>query len=195
VTADPSPFVVVIDNYDSFTFNLVQCMRSLGARVLVLKNDRVTARDVCNLRPSGVLLSPGPGAPSAAGQTPEIVRELGQCIPMLGVCLGHQVIAACFGARVVRAETPMHGKVSLVRHDERALFHDLPQPFPATRYHSLVVDPKELPACLEASAWSESAEIMGFCHRELRLQGVQFHPESILTPDGPRLMQNWLSSL
>jgi anthranilate synthase/aminodeoxychorismate synthase-like glutamine amidotransferase len=190
-----SPFVLVVDNYDSFTYNLVQYLRASGAECVVRHNDATSVRDVVASKPAGVLISPGPGAPSDAGVTLELIRALAGTVPMLGVCLGHQALAQAFGARIERAATPVHGKASQVSHDGRGVFRNLPSPFAATRYHSLLVAPDSVPAELEVSARSEGGEIMGLRHRELQLEGVQFHPESILTEHGPQLVQNWLSSL
>jgi anthranilate synthase/aminodeoxychorismate synthase-like glutamine amidotransferase len=185
----------MIDNYDSFTFNLVQYLRELGAECEVVENDALGVDDVRDRQPAGVLVSPGPGMPEHAGISVQLIRELARSVPILGVCLGHQAIATAFGARVGRAQAPVHGKVSAVTHDGRGAFRGLPSPFSATRYHSLVVERASLPSELEVSAESESGEIMGLRHRQLRVEGVQFHPESILTEHGPRLVQNWLSSL
>jgi anthranilate synthase/aminodeoxychorismate synthase-like glutamine amidotransferase len=189
------PRVLVVDNYDSFTFNLVQYLRDLGAECEVVESDRVSVSDVRARAPAGVLVSPGPGIPEDAGISVQLVRELGAVVPILGVCLGHQAIATAFGARVGRAPAPMHGKVSPVAHDGQGVFRGLPSPFQATRYHSLLVERASLPAELEVSAETDRGEIMGLRHRQLRIDGLQFHPESILTEHGPRLVQNWLSSL
>ena len=189
------PRVLVVDNYDSFTYNLVQCLLALGTECVVHHNDATSVADVVAANPDGILISPGPGTPSDAGVTLELIRALASSIPMLGVCLGHQALAQAFGARIQRAEAPVHGKTSRVSHDGRGVFHALPSPFDATRYHSLLVTPGSVPACFEVSAQAPSGEIMGLRHRELPLEGVQFHPESILTEHGPQLVQNWLSSL
>ncbi len=191
----PMPRVLVVDNYDSFTYNLVQCLTALGADCLVRENDATSVPDILAQRPDGLLISPGPGAPEGAGITLQVIGELAGHLPILGVCLGHQAIAQAFGARVERAPAPVHGKTSDVQHDDRGVFRNLPNPFSATRYHSLLVARRDLPEALEVSARTESGEIMGLRHRELRLEGVQFHPESILTDSGPQLVQNWLSSL
>jgi anthranilate synthase/aminodeoxychorismate synthase-like glutamine amidotransferase len=189
------PRVLVVDNYDSFTFNLVQCLRALGAECSVVDNDRTSVAAVRAAGADGILISPGPGAPEAAGISIELIRELAGSVPLLGVCLGHQAIACAFGGRVSRATAPVHGKVSPVMHDGRGIFRDLPSPFEATRYHSLLVEREGLPSALEVSAHTSSGEIMGLRHRELPLEGLQFHPESILTEHGPQLVQNWLASL
>jgi len=185
-------YVLVVDNYDSFTFNLVQYLGELGARVEVLKND---ATDVAGIRaaaPDGVLISPGPCTPNEAGVSLDLLRELGGAVSILGVCLGHQAIGQAYGGRVVRASRLMHGKTSPILHDGRGVFAGLPSPFDATRYHSLLVERASLPACLEVSAWTAEGEIMGLRHREHDVEGVQFHPESVLTSEGKRLVANWL---
>ena len=195
VLAGRRPRVLVVDNYDSFTYNLVQCLESLGAECLVRQNDATSVRDALGLQPDGVLISPGPGAPNEAGVTLELIEALATSLPILGVCLGHQAIAQAFGARVERAPAPVHGKTSLVSHDGRGVFHGLPSPFEATRYHSLLVARSSVPAVFDVSAETADGQVMGLRHRQLRLESVQFHPESILTEQGPRLVQNWLSSL
>jgi anthranilate synthase/aminodeoxychorismate synthase-like glutamine amidotransferase len=189
------PRVLVVDNYDSFTFNLVQYLRAAGADCTVVENDRTSVAEVRALRPDGLLISPGPGAPEGAGVTLALIRELAGLVPILGVCLGHQAIAQAFGARVSRSGAPVHGKVSSVTHDGRGVLLGVPSPFAATRYHSLLVEPEGLPEVLEVSARTSAGEIMGLRHRRLAVEGLQFHPESILTEHGPRLVQNWLSSL
>jgi anthranilate synthase/aminodeoxychorismate synthase-like glutamine amidotransferase len=189
------PHVLVVDNYDSFTFNLVQYLKAAGANCTVLENDRTTVAEVRAMALDGLLISPGPGAPDGAGISLALIRELAGSIPMLGVCLGHQAIAQAFGARVSRSASPVHGKVSSVTHDGRGVLRGLPSPFLATRYHSLLVEPERLPEVLEISARTSAGEIMGLRHRQLPIEGLQFHPESILTEHGPRLVQNWLSSL
>ncbi|MBN1609880.1 MAG: aminodeoxychorismate/anthranilate synthase component II [Polyangiaceae bacterium] len=193
VSAEKS--VVVVDNYDSFTYNLVQYVEALGARCDVRLNDRTSAREVAELAPDGILLSPGPGTPDDAGVTMDVIRELGGTVPVLGVCLGHQSIGQVFGARIVRAARLMHGKTSLVHHTGTPLFGGIPSPFEATRYHSLLIDADSLPPCLEVTARTDEGEIMGVRHRELDILGVQFHPESFLTEHGMTLVKNWLGSL
>jgi para-aminobenzoate synthetase component 2 len=187
--------VVVIDIYDSFTYNLVQYLETLGASCDVRLNDRTTAADVADAEPDAVLISPGPGTPDDAGITLEVITELAGRIPILGVCLGHQAIGQAYGGKVVRAPRLMHGKTSLIEHDGRTIFAGLPPAFEATRYHSLIVDSGSLPSCLEVSARTAEAEIMGIRHRELPVEGVQFHPESILTEHGMDLLRNWLVAL
>src|SRR5690606_10506745 len=189
------PTVVVIDNYDSFTYNLVQYVASLGARCDVRLNDATTAADVKAAAPQGILLSPGPGTPDDAGVTLDVIRELSGKVLILGVCLGHQSIAQAFGGSVIRAPRLMHGKTSPILHDGRTLFAGVPSPFEATRYHSLIVEESSLPSCLEVSARTPEGEIMAFRHNSLPVEGVQFHPESVLTAHGLALLQNWLRSL
>jgi anthranilate synthase/aminodeoxychorismate synthase-like glutamine amidotransferase len=187
--------VVVIDNYDSFTYNLVQYVAALGATCDVLLNDETTAAEVLALAPSGVLLSPGPGTPDDAGVTLDVIAALAGKIPILGVCLGHQAIGQAFGGTVVRAPRLMHGKTSPIEHDGRGIFANLPSPFEATRYHSLIVEEATLPNCLEVCARTPESEIMALRHTLLRVEGVQFHPESVLTLHGSELIENWLRSL
>jgi anthranilate synthase/aminodeoxychorismate synthase-like glutamine amidotransferase len=184
--------IVLIDNYDSFTYNLVQLLAELGAEVAVVRNDRTTAAEVVGRRPAAVVISPGPCTPREAGISCELIRECAGRIPVLGVCLGHQCIGAAFGGEIVRARRLMHGKVSAIRHDGRGLFAGLPNPFEATRYHSLAVRRENLPACLEVSAEAEDGEIMGLRHRAHAVEGVQFHPESILTREGRGVLRNFL---
>jgi anthranilate synthase/aminodeoxychorismate synthase-like glutamine amidotransferase len=183
--------IAVIDNYDSFTYNLVQHLGELGAEVRVFRNDTVSVEELKALAPSHVVISPGPGTPDDAGISQHVIREMGSQHPILGVCLGHQCIGQVFGGRVIRAPRLMHGKTSLVHHDGEYLFAGLPVPFEATRYHSLIVD-EPLPEPLQRTAATEEGELMGLRHRELPIFGVQFHPESILTPDGKRLLRNFL---
>jgi len=184
--------IVLVDNYDSFTYNLVQLLAEFGAEVAVVRNDRTTAAEVVGRRPAAVVISPGPCTPREAGISCELVRECAGRIPLLGVCLGHQCIGAAFGGEIVRARRLMHGKVSAIRHDGRGLFAGLPNPFEATRYHSLAVRRDGLPACLEVSAEAEDGEIMGLRHRAHVVEGVQFHPESILTREGRGVLRNFL---
>jgi len=185
--------LLVIDNYDSFTYNLVQYLGELGADVEVYRNDRITVAEIRDLAPSHIVISPGPCTPNEAGISVPVVRELGGEIPILGVCLGHQSIAQAFGGRIIRAATLMHGKTSMIHHDGRGLFSGLANPFEATRYHSLVAERVSLPDCLEVTAHSDDGEIMGLRHRTLAIEGVQFHPESILTAVGRDLLRNFLA--
>ncbi|HMA91324.1 MAG TPA: aminodeoxychorismate/anthranilate synthase component II [Polyangiaceae bacterium] len=187
--------IVVIDNYDSFTYNLVQYVESQGVKAKVYLNDRVTIPEIRADAPQGLLLSPGPGTPDDAGITLEAIAELGTTLPILGVCLGHQSIGQSFGGHVVRAPRLMHGKTSLVEHDGKTVFADMPNPFEATRYHSLIVEEATMPQCLEISARTTDGEIMGLRHKTRPIEGVQFHPESFLTQQGIRLISNWLKSL
>ncbi len=184
--------IVVIDNYDSFTYNLVQLLGELGAEVRVWRNDEITVDEVAALSPSHIVISPGPGTPEQSGVSNEIIRALGPHVPTLGVCLGHQCIGHVFGGRVVRAGRLMHGKTSPIFHDGSGLFQGLPNPFEAGRYHSLIVA-EPLPDVLEVTARTPEGEIMALRHREYPIFGVQFHPESVLTPDGRRLLENFLA--
>ncbi len=188
-----APRLLLVDNYDSFTYNLVQAFLVLGADVLVHRNDAITVAEAEALAPTHLCISPGPGTPRDAGVSMTMIRAFAGRIPVLGVCLGHQSIVEALGGDVVRAGRLMHGKVSKVEHDGRGLFAGLPQPFEAGRYHSLIAGPATLPAVLEVSARTAEGEIMGVRHREFTVDGVQFHPESILTPDGPALMGNFLA--
>ncbi len=185
--------LLMIDNYDSFTYNLVQYFGELGAEVQVVRNDAMTVDEIAALHPAQIVISPGPCTPAEAGISVEVIRRFAGQIPILGVCLGHQSLAVAFGGKVVRAARLMHGKTSPIFHDGRTLYRDLPQPFRATRYHSLLVDRDTLPECLEVSAWTEEGEIMGLRHRHLMVEGVQFHPESILTDVGKDLLRNFLA--
>ncbi len=187
--------VVVVDNYDSFTYNLVQYVETLGGECDVRLNDRVTVDEIRQAKPAGVLLSPGPGNPDEAGVTLAVIRELAGELPIFGVCLGHQAIGQAFGGKVVRAPELMHGKTSGIEHDGRGIFQGLPSPFEATRYHSLIVEEAGFPEALEVSARTAKGEIMGLRHRQHAVEGVQFHPESILTDHGLRMIENWLGSL
>jgi anthranilate synthase component 2 len=185
--------ILLIDNYDSFTFNLYQYLGELGEELSVIRNDQVSAGEALALRPERVVISPGPGNPDQAGISLEVVRLCAaQGIPLLGVCLGHQALGQAFGGRIVRAPKLMHGKTSLIHHDGRTLFAGLPEPFEATRYHSLIVARESVPSCLEVSAWTDDGLVMGLRHRERPLEGVQFHPESILTSAGMSLLRNFL---
>jgi len=185
--------VLVIDNYDSFTYNLVQYLAEIsGTKVRVFRNDQISVTGILEEQPTHVVVSPGPCTPDEAGVSVEAVRALAGRVPVLGVCLGHQSIGQAFGARVVRGDAPVHGKTSLIHHDRRTIFAGLPQPFVATRYHSLVVD-RSLPPVLEVSAWTQEGVIMGLRHREFAVEGVQFHPESLLTAVGKDLLRNFLS--
>jgi anthranilate synthase component 2 len=185
--------VLVIDNYDSFVYNLVQYLGELGAEPLVYRHDEATLEQMVALEPGAVLVSPGPGRPEDAGVSSAAIREFGgRGVPVLGVCLGHQCIGQVYGGQVVRAGQVMHGKTSRIRHAGAGLFAGLPSPFEATRYHSLVVDRSSVPACLDVTAETEDGVVMGLRHRELPVEGVQFHPESILTEGGHRLLQNFL---
>jgi len=186
--------ILVIDNYDSFTYNLVQYLGELGARLEVVRNDAVSVDDVVRMRPERIVISPGPGTPDQAGVSLDLIRRLGPTTPILGVCLGHQAIGRAFGATVARAGQQMHGKTSEIRHDARGVFAGLPSPFTATRYHSLVILRDTVPDELEVAATAEDGEIMGVRHRRYPVEGVQFHPESILTVEGKRLLRNFLEA-
>jgi anthranilate synthase/aminodeoxychorismate synthase-like glutamine amidotransferase len=187
--------LLVVDNYDSFTYNLVQYLGELGAELTVRRNDEVTPDEVEVLAPAALVLSPGPGIPAHAGITPALIRRFAGRWPILGVCLGHQAIGEVFGGRVGRAPVPIHGKTSWIHHDGRGVFTGLPNPFEATRYHSLVVHREGLPGSLEVSAWTDDGLVMGLRHRSAAVEGVQFHPESILTVSGKALLRNFLDSL
>jgi len=185
--------IVLIDNYDSFTYNLYQYLSELDEDVRVVRNDQTTPALIEKMKPGQIVISPGPGEPSSAGICLDVIRELGGKIPILGVCLGHQAIGHVFGGSVVRADAAIHGKSSHVYHGGNGIFRDIPSPFPAARYHSLVVSQSELPPCLEVTARTLDGEIMAVRHRELEIHGVQFHPESILTQYGKQLLSNFLS--
>lgn len=187
--------VLVVDNYDSFTFNLVQYLGELGADTTVVKNDAMTVEQIEQRGFDGLLISPGPCTPDDAGISLEAILRLAGKLPIFGVCLGHQSIGQAFGGKVVRAGRLMHGKTSPIEHDGRGLFRGLAMPFDATRYHSLLVERESLPACLEVSAWTREGEIMGLRHKSCAVEGVQFHPESVLTVEGKRLVGNWVESL
>jgi len=187
--------ILVIDNYDSFTYNLVQYLGELGAEITVYRNDKITVREVEKLQPDAVIISPGPGTPEDAGISLELIARLGNRVPILGVCLGHQCIGQAYGGRVVGASTLMHGKTSMIYHNGSALYRDVPSPFEATRYHSLVVERETLPDCLELSSWTADGVVMGLRHLEHPVEGVQFHPESILTFEGKKILGNFLERL
>ena len=184
--------ILMLDNYDSFTYNLVQYLGELGAEVAVFRNDEISIGEIEALKPSHIVISPGPCTPNEAGITLELIARLAGRVPLLGVCLGHQAIGQAFGGKVVRARQVMHGKTSRIRHDGKGVFEKIDNDFVATRYHSLVVERASLPACLEVSAQSEDGEIMGLRHRSQAVQGVQFHPEALLTEHGHKMLQNFL---
>lgn len=186
--------ILLLDNYDSFTYNLYQYLSELGAEMVVKRNDEVSIGDVVALNPSKIVVSPGPCTPKEAGISVDLICELGSHMPILGVCLGHQSIGAAYGGTVERAEQVMHGKLSDIHHSGAGVFTDLPSPFPATRYHSLIVRRDDLPDCLEVTAWTEDGIIMGLRHRDLPVEGVQFHPESIMTEVGKSLLRNFLAA-
>ncbi|MBU1027065.1 MAG: aminodeoxychorismate/anthranilate synthase component II [Candidatus Margulisbacteria bacterium] len=185
--------ILMIDNYDSFTYNLVQYLGELGEELQVFRNDKITVAEIKKLKPSRIVISPGPGTPKDSGISPEVIKAFAGKIPILGVCLGEQTIAEVYGGKVILAENLMHGKTSEIHHDGKTIFKGLPNPFTATRYHSLIVEKKSLPDCFVISAWTDKDEIMGIRHKEFVLEGVQFHPESILTESGKNLLQNFLS--
>jgi len=186
--------LLMIDNYDSFTYNLVQYLGELGEDVRVYRNDEITLEQVEALRPERIVISPGPCTPNEAGISVALIREFAGRIPILGVCLGHQSIGQALGGRIVHAKTLMHGKTSLIHHNGAGVFRGLPEPFEATRYHSLVIERDSLPDCLEITAWTDDGEIMGVRHKTRALEGVQFHPESILTQHGHQLLKNFLET-
>ena len=187
--------ILMIDNYDSFTYNLVQYLEQLGAEVLVKRNDAISVEEIEALAPEAIFLSPGPCSPKEAGVTVAVIRHFYQTIPIMGVCLGHQAIGYAFGAEVVRAGRVMHGKTSLILNDGRTIFAGLPSPLTAGRYHSLIVDRTSLPACLKITAETAEGEVMGLRHETYPVEGLQFHPESILTPQGKRIIRNFLNML
>ena len=186
--------ILMIDNYDSFTYNIVQYMGELGADMLVERNDQISIEEIEALNPKKIVISPGPCTPDKAGVSVAVIKHFAGKVPLLGVCLGHQSVGAAFGGEIIKAGKLMHGKTSEVRHDGKTLFKNLPNPFTATRYHSLVLNRKTLPDCFEISAESDDNEIMGIRHKELPLEGVQFHPESILTPNGKDLLKNFIEN-
>ncbi|MEX5214128.1 MAG: aminodeoxychorismate/anthranilate synthase component II [Nitrospiraceae bacterium] len=187
-----STMLLMIDNYDSFTYNLVQYFGELGEEVQVYRNDKITVEEIEKLKPARIVISPGPCTPKEAGVSIETIRRFSGLLPLLGVCLGHQSLAVAYGGEVIRAPRLMHGKTSLVQHDGKTIYRGLPNPFEATRYHSLIVNRTNLPACLEITAETAEGEIMGMRHRTLGVEGVQFHPESILTISGKDLLRNFL---
>ncbi len=186
--------ILVIDNYDSFTYNIVQYLGELGAEIEVVRNDEISPEDILKKKPTHILISPGPCSPKEAGISVDVIKKLAGKIPILGVCLGHQSIGYAFGGDIIRAGKLMHGKTSMISHDGKGVFKGLPNPFQATRYHSLVIKKETLPDCLEITATSEDGEIMGVRHKTLPVEGVQFHPESILTESGKPLLKNFLES-
>jgi anthranilate synthase component 2 len=186
--------VLLLDNYDSFTYNLYQYLSELGAEVEVHRNDKISVAEVAERRPDRVVISPGPGTPADSGISVELIRELGPHMPILGVCLGHQALGEAYGGSVVRANQVMHGKLSQIHHNGGGVFSSLPMPFAATRYHSLIVQRDDLPPELEITAWTDDGLIMGLRHQTHPVQGVQFHPESIMTDHGKRLLQNFLDA-
>ena len=187
--------ILVIDNYDSFTFNLVQYLGEVEQDIRVFRNDAVTPREVAELKPKGIVISPGPCTPKEAGVSVDMIRQLGPTIPILGVCLGHQSVGAAYGGKVIRAPYLMHGKVSRIHHDGARVYADLPNPFIATRYHSLIVERATCPECLTICAETDDGIIMGLRHKQYRVEGIQFHPESILTDVGKSLLRNFVQSL
>ncbi|GAB4483411.1 MAG: aminodeoxychorismate/anthranilate synthase component II [Thermodesulfovibrionales bacterium] len=184
--------LLMIDNYDSFTYNLVQYFGELGEDIRVFRNDRITVEEIGAMKPDRIVISPGPCTPNEAGISIDVIRRFTGKLPILGVCLGHQSIGAACGGEIVRADCLMHGKTSMIHHDGKTIFEGLPNPFEATRYHSLVIRRETMPACLEISAWTDAGEIMAVRHREFVVEGVQFHPESILTTVGKDLLRNFL---
>ena len=186
--------ILVIDNYDSFTYNLVQALEALGKKIIVYRNDQIDIEEIEKINPSYIVISPGPGIPSKAGISVDVIRHFGHRIPILGVCLGHQAIAEAFGGRIVRASRIMHGKTSLIYHDGKSIYQGIPNPFEAVRYHSLIVDKDSLPDVLEITAWTDMDEIMGIRHKKYPIEGVQFHPESIMTKKGNDLLRNFVEN-
>ena len=186
--------IVMIDNYDSFTYNLVQYIEQIGAPVKVIRNDKATVSEIASLDPAGLVISPGPGGPESAGISLSAIKSLSGKIPILGVCLGHQSVAYAFGGKIISARKLMHGKTSMVTADGKTLYQGISEPFQAMRYHSLAVSRENLPECFEISAVAEDGEIMGIRHREHPTEGIQFHPESIMTPLGKRLLRNFLKA-
>ena len=187
--------LLMIDTYDSFTYNLYQYLAELGAEVVTVRNDKITLEDIEDMDPQGIIISPGPSTPLEAGISNDVIRHFGQKVPTLGVCLGHQCVGHVYGAKVDRAGEIRHGKTSMIHHDGKGVLAGLPSPFEAIRYHSLVVYPETLPDTLEISAWTEDGLVMGLRHKEHPVEGVQFHPESIMTPQGKALLQNFLDQV
>ena len=185
--------ILMIDNYDSFTYNLVQYLAELGEKLVVYRNDKISIEEIKKLNPAHIVISPGPGRPSEAGISEEVIKEFGQNIPLLGVCLGHQGIGEVFGGKVIRADKLMHGKTSQIYHNNNPIFKGLSNPFEATRYHSLIVEKKSLPGVFQITAWTKDNEIMGIAHKNFPIWGVQFHPESILTKEGKQLLKNFIN--
>ncbi|NQT95933.1 MAG: aminodeoxychorismate/anthranilate synthase component II [Candidatus Omnitrophica bacterium] len=185
--------ILLIDNYDSFTYNLVQYLGELGAKLKVYRNDKITIAQIKKLKPSHIVISPGPGRPDGAGISKKVIKEFAGKIPILGVCLGHQCIGEVYGGKIVGAKRLMHGKTSNIYHNKKDVFKSIKSPFEATRYHSLIVERKSLPSCLDITAQTKEKEIMGFRHKEYPVFGVQFHPESILTKEGKKLLKNFIS--
>ncbi len=184
--------LLMIDNYDSFTYNLVQYFGELGEVIRVFRNDKITIPEIENLNPKRLVISPGPGTPLKAGISKEVIRHFAGKIPILGVCLGHQAIGEVFGAKIIRAQRLMHGKTSQIYHDGKTIFYGIPQPFEATRYHSLIIEKESLSSILEISTWTKEGEIMGVRHKKYLIEGIQFHPESILTKEGKDILRNFL---
>ena len=186
--------LLMIDNYDSFTYNLVQYLGELGQEVQVYRNDEIDLKKIADLKPIYIVISPGPCTPNEAGISLALIKEFAGKIPLLGVCLGHQSIGQAFGGKIIKAKTLMHGKTSLIHHTSTGVFKDLPNPYTATRYHSLVIERETIPDCLEITAWTDDGEIMGVRHKTLAVEGVQFHPESVLTEHGHDLLNNFLKA-
>jgi anthranilate synthase/aminodeoxychorismate synthase-like glutamine amidotransferase len=186
--------ILVIDNYDSFTFNLVQLLGKFKQELIVKRNDKVTEEEIESISPDKILLSPGPGRPEDSNMTLTAIKKFGAKIPVLGVCLGHQAVGYCYGANVVKAPHLMHGKTSLINHDEKTIFRKIPQRFIATRYHSLIIDKESLPVDLEISSYTDDGIIMGIRHKTFPVEGIQFHPESFLTIQGEKIINNWIKS-
>jgi len=184
--------ILMIDNYDSFTYNLVQYLRSLDTEVEVFRNDNITIDEIKQRQPSGIVISPGPGRPESAGISIPVIQKLGRSVPILGVCLGHQSIGAAFGANIVHAKSLMHGKTSLIHSDQKGVFQSLERQIPVMRYHSLALEEKSIPDCFQITATAEDGEIMGIRHKKLLIEGIQFHPESIMTANGMKMLENFL---